>query len=203
MSESNPLTSMDSNGENRIRILKDTYNHADQFAKEISEFMSEVSIPACNELRYAGHHLLKSLGDDGEIVDDNQYKKALSHCERAGYEAAEAGIIAALEYLKDFKEYYKGIVIRNIVPDYPKINVIAKKATDLLSNGRPEHMTHKEISSQYMDSFRELKRSYEALVANTDDLNVALKKEITEKRRYVVTACLSLLGIVITLVTLL
>ena len=202
MSESNPLTSTNKNGENRIRILKDIYNHADQFAKEISEFMSEISIPAYNELRYAGHHLLKSLGDDGEIGDDNQYEKALSHCERAGYEAAEAGIIAVLESIKDFKEDYKGIVVKDIVPNYPEINMIVKKATDLLSSGRPEHMTHKEISSLYMDSFRELKRSHETLVANTDDLNAVLRKDITDKRRFLLKTCMAFLGVSIALAAL-
>ena len=80
-----------------IRELRDLYETADVFAREVSELRSEVPIPAHNELRYAGHHLLQSINDEGEVADEDLFRKAKNHCERAMYEAAEAGIMHILE----------------------------------------------------------------------------------------------------------
>lgn len=74
-----------------LQELRRLYETADGFAREVGEFRSEVPIPAHNELRYAGHHLLQSLDNDGTVADEDQLRKARNHCERAMYEAAEAG----------------------------------------------------------------------------------------------------------------
>ena len=76
---------------------------------------SEVAIPATNELRYAGHHLLQSINEDGMVHDEEYLRKAKSHCERAMYEAAEAGIMSALEQINDFRKDYKDIVVSEVV----------------------------------------------------------------------------------------
>ena len=41
---------------------RDLYDKADSFAREVWQFRGTVALPAHNQLRYAGHHLLKSLG---------------------------------------------------------------------------------------------------------------------------------------------
>ena len=46
----------------KVRELKELYEEADRFAREVGEFQYEVPIPAHNELRYAGHHLLPACG---------------------------------------------------------------------------------------------------------------------------------------------
>ena len=86
-----------------IRELRNLYETADSFAREVSEFRSEVSIPVHNELRYAGHHLLQSIDDGGTIVEGGQFSRAKRHCERAMYEAAEAGIMSALDEIAAFR----------------------------------------------------------------------------------------------------
>ena len=59
-----------------VSELRQLYETADSFAREVGELRSEVPIPAHNELRYAGHHLLQSLDDEGTVVDEDLFRKA-------------------------------------------------------------------------------------------------------------------------------
>src|SRR4051812_29661413 len=61
------------------------YDKADNFCKEVQSFAAEAGIPAMNELRYAGHHLIVSVDDDGRVVDPDQLARATNHAKRACY----------------------------------------------------------------------------------------------------------------------
>ena len=50
-----------------IAVYRASYADADQLSREVSNFRDDVAIPANNELRYAGYHLLQAIGDDGSI----------------------------------------------------------------------------------------------------------------------------------------
>ena len=139
-----------------VTELRQLYETADSFAREVGELRSEVSIPAHNELRYAGHHLLQSLNDEGTVIDEDLLKKVKNHCERAMYEAAEAGIMHELEVIQEFRQAYKTIVIGDVVPDYQERIVKAKSAQKLLIKGRANRVSVEVHVSQYMEIFREL-----------------------------------------------
>lgn len=47
-----------------VKECLELYNKADSFAKKVSEFRREVSIPAHNQLRYAGHHFMQAMASD-------------------------------------------------------------------------------------------------------------------------------------------
>ena len=115
------------------------------------------SIPAHNELRYAGHHLLQAINDDGTIADDGQILKAKNHCERAMYEAAEAGIISALDLMHIFRTDNKGVVVGEVVPGYSQMRKLARTAQDLLVKGRSGRISAVQQVRSYMDVFRALR----------------------------------------------
>lgn len=48
-------------------------------------------IAAINQLRYAGRHLLDALHEGNEHDQYESVRKAVGHCHRACYDAAEAG----------------------------------------------------------------------------------------------------------------
>ena len=123
-------TTPDAGGVAELRRL---YETADGFAREIAEFRAEIPIPAHNELRYAGHHFLQAISDDVELVDEEQLRRAKNHCERAMYEAAEAGIISALDSIRVFRQDYKDIVVGDVLDGYTDKLVLAKRARDLLA----------------------------------------------------------------------
>jgi hypothetical protein len=118
-----------------VRVL---YRKADSFATEAGEFREDALIPAHNELRYVGYHLLKALNDDGSVADHEHLYKAKGHCERAMYDAAEAGIMAARDWIGGFRDEYKRVVVRDVVDGYSEILIRERKARDLVSKGRHE-----------------------------------------------------------------
>lgn len=197
MSASSPSTSTKNDTPHRISDLRALYDTADEFAREVAEFRDEIAIPAYNELLYAGHHLLQALDDSGAVSDSEQFRRAVSNCERAMYEAAEAGIISTLESINRFREDYKNIVVKDVVDNYSSILVKARKAQNLLARRRSDQMSSSERASCYMETFRQLRDDSEMLEASREDLNAKVSEQVRYKRRYVVRVLLLLLGIVV------
>lgn len=197
MSASSPSTSTKNDTPHRISDLRALYDTADEFAREVAEFRDEIAIPAYNELLYAGHHLLQALDDSGAVSDSEQFRRAVSNCERAMYEAAEAGIISTLDSINRFREGYKNIVVKDVVDNYSSILVKARKAQNLLARRRSDQMSSSERASCYMETFRQLRDDSEMLEASREDLNAKVSEQVRYKRRYVVRVLLLLLGIVV------
>ena len=197
MSESRPSTSMTNDSPHRIDELRTLYDKADQFVREVAEFEDEVAIPAINELRYAGYHLLQSIGDDGTISEEEQFRRAISHCERAMYESAEAGINSVLVWIDQFREDYKNIVVKDVVDDYARILAHTRKAQDLIARGRSDQMSSSDRVSRYMETFRQLRKYSQLLEASRDDLNAKLSEQVRDKRRFIIRCLLILLGVVV------
>ena len=185
--------------DSHIVELRHLYEKADRFALEIGELRSEVAIPAINELRYAGHHLLQSIDDDGTI-DVESLGKAKSHCERAMYEAAEAGIMFCLDSIKDFRKDYRDVVISEVIHDYPQRLARVQQTLDVLIKGRSDRGSVETHVDTYMEEFRVVRDTFRLCDASRDDLNVKRKQQIREHQRFVI---LGLAGILAALVTLL
>ena len=96
--------------------LQKRFAEAESFIKEVELCGLELPFPAINELRYAGHHLLKAL----VISDQNEFPKELGevedHCHRAMYEASEAGGMYLIRLLKQFDRDYKDVVVTDTIP---------------------------------------------------------------------------------------
>ena len=116
------------------------------------------------------------------------------------YEAAEAGILSALDSIRAFRQGYKDIVVGDVVPDYADKLVLAKNAQDLLARGRAGRASATEQVSEYMKTFRELRTALEKLEASRDDLNAKIVAEAREIRRFALQLALTVLGIVIALI---
>ena len=183
----------------KVLELKELYEEADRFAREVGEFQSEVPIPAHNELRYAGHHLLQAINDDGTIADDGQILKAKNHCERAMYEAAEAGIISALDLMHIFRTDNKGVVVGEVVPGYSQMRKLARTAQDLLVKGRSGRISAVQQVRSYMDVFRALRDALDTLEAAQDDLNAKKILQIKAARRFLITCLIAVLSIAVSI----
>lgn len=75
-----------------------------------------LSIPAVNQLRYAGQHItrISSLSDKKAILQE--IESAKSHSKRAIYEAYDA---AFLHYFKEFRMFNEEFKAIPIIPSYP------------------------------------------------------------------------------------
>ena len=182
--------------------VKEAYETADQFAREVGERRSLVSIPAHNELRYAGHHFMQSVGaDDAEAADLR--RKSFSHCQRAMYEAAEAGIMSWLKEINTFKNDYRHLVVSSVVPNYAMILTAAKEAQAALARGRSNRNSVEEHAEEYMGIYRNLLEYVSTLDSSRDDLNATKRKEDGQFRRFVVTTALSAFGVLATILLIL
>lgn len=67
-----------------LRRYQDEYERADELAAEVNLFQNAASIPAHNELRNAGKHLLDALDvGEGRVADAEALTSAINHCRRA------------------------------------------------------------------------------------------------------------------------
>ena len=187
--------------------LRAAYAAADAFAKEVFEFCDDVAIPALNELRYAGHHLLRALRDDGGIADREQLRKALSHCQRSQYEAAEAAIAHALGLVGKFQEDYKLVPIGQAVPNYPSIQKTVRAAQDLVnrprSNDGPDAAGVLPDAAGYMETFRQLREQYHVLEDARPELAKYMRKDRRTALRFVAAIAIAAVGVIVALLKLL
>ena len=180
----------------RIVEIRRLYDEADSLAREVGELRSEVQIPAINELRYAGHHALQAITDDG-AVDIEVLASAKSHCQRAMYEAAEAGIMFCLDSMKDFRKTYRDLVISEVIADYPSRLARVQTALDLVVKGRSGRTSVGEHVAAYMDEFRVVRETMRVFDASRDDLNAKRAQQIREYRQFAIRALLLLLGVLV------
>lgn len=124
---------------NNFKGILDLFDTAERYIKTVELCRSEVPFPAINELRYAGHHLLKGLVADeqGESeASEREFHDARDHRHRAMCEASEAGIGYYLDLFKAFELDYREISIPRVVPDHIKMRKLAKRAQQELIAGR-------------------------------------------------------------------
>ena len=181
-----------------IAEIKELYDFADRFAREVAESRFEAQIPAINELRYAGHHVLNSFGEGG-TVDEEELRKAKGHCERAMYEAAEAGIMFYLESINAFKMEYKDLVVSEVIPDYYKHLARAQKAVDVIVAGRTDRQGVVEQVEEYMVEFRAVRDIVGIFDAAREDLNAKRSQLDEARRRHNTRIALTALGVAVTL----
>ena len=182
--------------------VRELFNKAECFVKTVEMHESEISIPAINELRYAGHHLLNSLGSDDREGFDRELRKAESHCQRAMYEASESGILYFLGLVHEFGVDFKDVPITPVVPDYASTLALAKKARDQLGAGRLDRASAEQQAAEYMELFEKLEGKIETLKASRSELNKVKANQVTDRRRFVVGVMIGAVGIAIAIITL-
>ena len=145
----------------QFKEIQDIYDTAERFIKEVELCHESVPFPAINQLRYAGHHLLKGLVQDKPQGLNDEFGDVKDHCNRAIYEAADAGLLYLFRLLHKFQTDFKDVPITKVVPNYLTILKLAKDAKAELANGRLERQSPKEHAGRYMGFFRDLKDGIE------------------------------------------
>ncbi len=147
------------------------YQKADDFCQEVTSFVDEAGIPALNELRNAGHHLLRALDDDGKVIEMDDLLAARNHARRASYEACEAGNLFALGIIAKFKEDYATIPVDGTVPDYTGLLKKAKTAQKSVEQGRQNGFDRADDHTIRIAAFRELRECAETLELAREEMN--------------------------------
>ncbi|MBF0624484.1 MAG: hypothetical protein HQL82_06720 [Magnetococcales bacterium] len=101
-----------------LSAVRDLFQAAEDDIKKVERTSREIPIPAVNELRYAGHHLLKGLGASTPMEREEQYHRARRHCQRARHDAVEVRLWYFLGKFKEFQDDYQTVSIPPVWPDY-------------------------------------------------------------------------------------
>lgn len=162
------------------------YDKADSFCKEVQSFASEAGIPAMNELRYAGHHLIVSVDDDGRVTDHDQLARATNHAKRACYEAGEAGVLIALDRINTFKNDYKTVSVSGVIKNYVDVLQAAEAAKQRVVLGRDHTADGADDHIAYMEHFRALVPHCHSLDIAREELNKLIIEQGRTTRRWVI-----------------
>lgn len=98
-----------------LQEIKRLYGVAEQRIKILEgRPKSGLGIPAVNQLRYAGYHLVKYVVDRGRA----DLGKAKGHCERAIYDSYELELGFYIDDFKEFCDSFDDLTIADTVPDF-------------------------------------------------------------------------------------
>lgn len=184
----------------RLREIHDLYDEADRSVREVTEFADEVMIPPVNELRYAGHHVLQAVAAKTDDRRTEHVQKAHRHCERALYDAAEIGIMEAVEIISEFRMAYPTLQISAVIRDYPDILAAARAAQQKVIAGRSKRESARAQATEYMDAFRKLRDGAARLEMGRDDLNAMQLAQQKDHRRFLIRIALAFTAIVVAIV---
>lgn len=171
--------------------IGELFPRAERLIKHVEQINDGVSIPGINQLRYVGSHMLKAQtarNDDEKAVE---LAKAMNHCERAIYDAAECGILYYLAQLQIFELDYRQEVITDFVSDMSSIRNNAKEArTFVTENSVVNPGGHVKKSHEYARSEEFLER-IEADHSRYSNVRIDINKRMAKERRKMLGALIA------------
>ncbi|MDH5325571.1 MAG: hypothetical protein OEZ68_02645 [Gammaproteobacteria bacterium] len=180
-----------------IREIGKLYKEAEDKIKEIEHIGEGLVVPAINELRYAGHHVLKSLNTRDTHQSTDELGKAKKHCKRAIYDASEAGLLYLFRVYKNFREDYRRLNLQPHFSNYEEKVATVKKAYQLLEQRHAEE-NKDELYQKFYETYRSLKETIETFENSRDDLN----RVIVNERWKFVTIAVSVISVSIAVLAL-
>ncbi len=176
----------------------DLYAKAESVIKkiELSKFQN-LYIPAVNELRYAGNHLLRCLTHNDIHAAEEELARANRHCKRAIYDAADAYCLFFLDEINTFKLDYKDVIISEIIPEYTNYLAKAREVKEFISSTKGveenEGDSHKIYNyDKAIEYAEQLKEIFDILEANRDELNKKIRQDNKDTRRFIITTIISI-----------
>ena len=154
--------------------ISEKFQQAESIIKELESMHDEgTCIPAINELRYCGRHLVDSFTCDDDKIDET-YEKAKGHCCRAIYDASEASYLASIKKHDNLKEKYQHVSLIDVVPNYIEILKGIIEAKRYI--GKQDKEVNKEV---YYETLYNLSvRTYEGILTME-----AMEEELKKKER--------------------
>lgn len=157
----------------QVAELARLYGQAEEKIKLVENLSQELSIPAVNELRYAGYHMVQYLSSNGE--PEAELRKAQNHCKRAIYDAVEAGITHQLEMIRMFQQDFKSLILSDFIPDYPALQKQIKSARDLILSPKAERADRAAYYEECVAHLENLRAGLDKLDEHREELLKRLK----------------------------
>lgn len=174
--------SNDDEGDRRIKSITVLFEQAERDLKRVENLRDAVVIPAVNELRYAGYHIVRSLRA-GPADRLEQLARAERHCRRAVYDALDAGIVHCLNKVEAFREAYKSLPIVSIFPAYADIRRACMPAQEIVSQARLDVESRQDHCERARAALDDLLPRLVEMDDWRDDLNAQLDLRRAEQQR--------------------
>lgn len=130
-----------------------------------------------NQLRYVGFHIARAIAKTDATEEEEEWKRATRHCQRAIYDASEMAIVYCLSEFKNFKDDYETVDFSPTIPDYLDIVEKMREAQNLLAT--TQHNTREEKYNECQRLFGEIKPLINRLNDSRTELNKRLKRNRT------------------------
>ncbi|VVM20082.1 hypothetical protein BSPWISOXPB_706 [uncultured Gammaproteobacteria bacterium] len=134
-----------------LQILLDLFEQAETKIKNAELITSEgVLIPSINELRYVGHHIVRSLLSDDAKEIQAERVRAINHVKRAIYDIDESLLIYYIESAVNFKEKYNDSgFTTEVVTDYPEKLAMLDEANKSIQQLREDNNNYQDREQFY------------------------------------------------------
>jgi len=150
------------------------FEQAEKAIKEVERVHENLPVPAINELRYAAYHI-KNFIKSPEIIDE--IAKAEAHCQRAIYDAYEAGILFYHSAFHKFKDDYRNVVITDVIPEYIDYKEIFEASLEYIQG------VDKENKEQVYKKCAEYHAQLRQIISKLDVAREELNKKIEQSRK--------------------
>lgn len=120
--------------------LHATYKEAEDAIHVLGIDENGVDIPAINELRYAGRHILNGLVAKSDAEKEDQFLRAKRHCQRALYDAYDGAIFYRLRCFQEFEHDYRLVSVLTVVPEFVSIKAKVMAAKKFLEDARKQNL---------------------------------------------------------------
>lgn len=188
--------------------LNNAYSRAESEIKTLEVFSASLIVPAINELRYAGRHILRASEYIDKNCEDaiNEISSANEHCTRAYNDVCDASIVFFLKEIRYFEEKYE-ISLYEVLKDYGKIREKVYTAQKFILEKRRQYNDRPKFYKESKQHAKELKNIFEQLNANKEMLervrNRIETKKIEETKRFGRTVSFSMISIALALIAIL
>lgn len=184
--------------------LANLFDEAETAIKTVENVNHILPIPAVNELRYAGRHLI----DAGISKEpDLEIDKAKRHCKRAIYDACDINLNYHLDVFDLYKNEFSEIAISDVIPkwhdmleSYHNIQDEMSKLSKVVT--KEKHTTKQEYSvrddkyklvSEYSDKLQQINRKLDLA---RDDLIKKTRSQRKEDIKWFILVLLSFAAII-------
>ncbi|CAB5499157.1 hypothetical protein [Bathymodiolus thermophilus thioautotrophic gill symbiont] len=178
-----------------LKTLLNLFEQAEVKIKNVEQITSEgVLIPSINQLRYAGHHIVRSLLSDDKEELQAERSSAINHVKRAIYDIDEALLIYYIDSAVNFKEKYNDSgFTTEIIDNYPEKLVRLDEANTSIQQLRKDDNNYQDRQQFYQQLDPYLKKLSEIvaifeqsapLIANKEQKKC--NQDLKSKRRFIV-----------------
>lgn len=162
-----------------FRQLHAAYKEAEDAIHVLGIDENGVDVPAINELRYAGRHILNGLVAESDAEREDQFLRAKRHCQRALYDAYDGAIYYRLRWFQEFEHDYRLVSVSKVVPEFVPIKAKVTAAKKFLDDARTQHTARDSYYEEARGVYDALKSDLALLDAARGELN----KEIENYNR--------------------